>query len=661
MLNDLPTEILTQIFKIVAASYPNGIFVLNQVNSRFRDILDEHKYIWDPVGIKLIKQDAQFEEGSHFDELYVDREYLIFTAISFDNPKVLMALIKAGYDINQAMDNIGLTPLHLAVLLDCMPTFDGFIFDFENVDLNLIKFDRTKFLIDHGADVNATTRIGMTPLHLAADQGRLEICQLLVRSNSQVDAATTIDGQTPLHKAAKLVHDQSVKTAELLLKHGANVHCRDHHGYTPLHLAVIHSNVEMCKLFFEWEAFPDMLDVDGASPLHHASFHGRKEICKLLVEHGANIHLPDSLGYTPLDYTKKQDIQLTAIEPEILKTEMPKRSAYSIGAQAVSIPEQKTFEDGKPFPLVLQPTDLVKTKQDMLKWAAEHKESLALELREQGAILFRGFPITSAVDFSDFVEALGIENLPYVGGAAVRHQIYKGVHTTNESPADQPIPFHHEMAQVPKYPECLFFQCQQITKGGETPLLKSDVIYERVNKQYPEFTRKLEEKGVVYTRVIPKHDDPTSPIGRGWISTFQSEDLKVVEEKAATLGVSLIPLENGDIKTVSPVLPAIKTLPKVHNKKVWFNSVIAAYTGSEDSRNTGEKAVTFGDGEKLNREHVLGTAKLMEENAVAVPWQFGDVFWIDNNQVLHSRKAGFEQPRKIQAFLGQTNPYAHLV
>jgi hypothetical protein len=191
--------------------------------------------------------------------------------------------------------------------------------------------------------------------------------------------------------------------------------------------------------------------------------------------------------------------------------------------------------------------------------------------------------------------------------------------------------------------------------------LRSDIIYNRVNEKYPEFTKKLEEKGVVYTRVIPKDDDPTSPIGRGWKSTFQSEDIDTVREKASGLGVSLIPMENDDIKTVSPVLPAIKTLPKVYNKKVWFNSVIAAYTGSEDSRNTGEQAVTFGDGEKLNREHVEGTVELMNECAVAVPWQHADVFWIDNNQVLHSRKAGFEHPRKIQAFLGKTNPYENLV
>jgi hypothetical protein len=187
------------------------------------------------------------------------------------------------------------------------------------------------------------------------------------------------------------------------------------------------------------------------------------------------------------------------------------------------------------------------------------------------------------------------------------------------------------------------------------------VIYDCVQKTYPEFTRKLEEKGVIYTRVIPREDDPTSPIGRGWKSTFQSDDIKVVSEKAKGLGVSLIPLENGDIKTVSPVLPAIKTLDKVHNKKVWFNSVIAAAVGSEDSRNSGTKAVTFGDGELLNPEHVAGTAKMMEEYSVAVPWQNGDVFWIDNNQVLHSRKPNFVAPRNIQAFLGKNNPYEKLV
>ena len=42
----------------------------------------------------------------------------------------------------------------------------------------------------------------------------------------------------------------------------------------------------------------------------------------------------------------------------------------------------------------------------------------------------------------------GYEELPYVGGAAPRTNVVGRVFTANESPPDQKIPFHHEMAQV---------------------------------------------------------------------------------------------------------------------------------------------------------------------------------------------------------------------
>jgi hypothetical protein len=132
----------------------------------------------------------------------------------------------------------------------------------------------------------------------------------------------------------------------------------------------------------------------------------------------------------------------------------------------ITVPEQKTFDDGKPFPKIIAPNAALLDKKTMLDWVQKHKTQLGLELKEQGAILFRGFPIDGAEDFSDFVEALGIENLPYIGGAAVRYSIYKNVHTTNESPPDQVIPFHHEMAQVPLYPQTLFFYCDVPPTNG---------------------------------------------------------------------------------------------------------------------------------------------------------------------------------------------------
>ncbi|CAG7881041.1 unnamed protein product [Brassica rapa] len=60
----------------------------------------------------------------------------------------------------------------------------------------------------------------------------------------------------------------------------------------------------------------------------------------------------------------------------------------------------------------------------------------------------------------------------------------------NESPPDQKIPFHHEMAQVPEFPSKLFFYCEvEPNSGGETPLVLSHVVYERMKEKHPEFVR----------------------------------------------------------------------------------------------------------------------------------------------------------------------------
>lgn len=72
---------------------------------------------------------------------------------------------------------------------------------------------------------------------------------------------------------------------------------------------------------------------------------------------------------------------------------------------------------------------------------------LLIRLLQHGAILFRGFPIISPDKFNTFVESFGFDEFPYVGGAAVRRQLAPRVFTTNESPATEKIPFHHEMAQ----------------------------------------------------------------------------------------------------------------------------------------------------------------------------------------------------------------------
>ena len=47
-------------------------------------------------------------------------------------------------------------------------------------------------------------------------------------------------------------------------------------------------------------------------------------------------------------------------------------------------------------------------------------------------------------------------------------------------------------------------------KGGSTPLIRSDFVYNYLNQKYPEFCEKIEKLGVKYIRIVPEIDDPSS-------------------------------------------------------------------------------------------------------------------------------------------------------
>ncbi|CAN4089027.1 unnamed protein product [Withania somnifera] len=184
------------------------------------------------------------------------------------------------------------------------------------------------------------------------------------------------------------------------------------------------------------------------------------------------------------------------------------------------------------------------------------------------------------------------------------------------------------MAQVPEYPSKLFFFCDvEPGSGGETPIVLSHVVYEKMNN-----------KAWLYIRVLGEDDDASSSIGRGWKSTFLTKDKSVAEERATKLGMKLEWIEDG-VKAIMGPIPGIK-FNQERQQKIWFNSMVAAYSGWKDARNNPVKAVTFGDGQPLPAE----------DESVAIPWKKGDVLLIDNLAVLHSRKS-FNPPRGVLASL----------
>ncbi len=316
------------------------------------------------------------------------------------------------------------------------------------------------------------------------------------------------------------------------------------------------------------------------------------------------------------------------------------------------ISEQKSF-DGKAFPLVLSP-ETKPALDEFLSWLKENKTSVREQLLEYGAILFRGFPIDSPEAFAQVVDAGEFEPMPYLGGAAPRNGVVgKRVLTSNESPPSEPIPFHHEMAQVPNPPSYIFFYCDlPAAEGGATPIVLSQQVYRRFHKINPEFAEKLEDVGVKYVRVMPSEDDPSSAIGRSWRSTFLTDNRAEAEEKMQAVGTTWEWLEGDNLRTTTAVIPAIRTDVR-NGQKTFFNSVVAAYTGWTDERNDPTQAVRCGDDTPVDREAVLATAEAMREDSVAFKWEKGDVLFIDNGLVMHSRQP-FNGPRRILASIARS-------
>ncbi|XP_076445839.1 uncharacterized protein LOC143283483 [Babylonia areolata] len=157
-----------------------------------------------------------------------------------------------------------------------------------------------ELLIQHKADVTATTKNGHTALHFAclcpshiASAGAV---LHLVQAGAAINARNEL-GETPLQLAAKKGHSD---TAELLIRHGEDINRVDKKGRSPLVWTVANGHADTAELLIRHGADINKQDGDGKSPLHRTAWHGRSDIAELLLRYGADVSARDKQGRTPL-------------------------------------------------------------------------------------------------------------------------------------------------------------------------------------------------------------------------------------------------------------------------------------------------------------------------------------------------------------------------
>ena len=221
--------------------------------------------------------------------------------------EIVALLLKFGADVD-TQDADTMTPLLLVSQSQLTSLRD---------DSEITK--TAELLLEHGATLHVRNKNGQTPLHLASYQGLSGTVALLLKLGADVDAQDD-DTMTPLllvsqAKLEPLVGDDTriIKTARLLLEHGASIHVRDKNGDMPLHIASGHGLSGVVSLLLKFGAEVDSQGNDALTPLLIVSQTQSllllpmpgiaspiTKTAQLLLEHGASTHVRNKNGHMPL-------------------------------------------------------------------------------------------------------------------------------------------------------------------------------------------------------------------------------------------------------------------------------------------------------------------------------------------------------------------------
>ena len=162
--------------------------------------------------------------------------------------------------------------------------------------------------LDAGANIEARTEYGETPLYVAAwSSDSPAVVKALIDAGANIEARDE-SGKTPLHLAVFNFKSDSLAVVKALIDAGANIEARDESGKTPLHLAVFNfksDSLAVVKALIDAGANIEAREkLLGQTPLHWAAFKFSSDspaVVKALIDAGANIEARDEFGKTPWD------------------------------------------------------------------------------------------------------------------------------------------------------------------------------------------------------------------------------------------------------------------------------------------------------------------------------------------------------------------------
>ncbi|GMH36789.1 hypothetical protein BSKO_04662 [Bryopsis sp. KO-2023] len=203
----------------------------------------------------------------------------LILAAANGHSQIVKFLLKHGADI-EAKDDLGYTALLEAALWG--------------------ETEVVKALVKNGAEVDVSSGVGSKPLFVAAKGGHLEIVEVFLHAGAGIEERMMGTESTPLLLAAEM---GKLDVVEVLLNSGADVTAKDQRHATALHYLsrIRGENSHIISAMLENGADIDGQSQSGWTPLHFAAWNGQNSTIHALVEMGADKMAVDEAGRTAKD------------------------------------------------------------------------------------------------------------------------------------------------------------------------------------------------------------------------------------------------------------------------------------------------------------------------------------------------------------------------
>ena len=215
---------------------------------------------------------------AHLDAQNTDGETALCLACLCRQQDFIEILLTCRSNPN-VVDNNGETCLHAAIIGGC--------------STNIVST-----LLDHGADVNATSKDNVTVLMLACEEGNTDAINVLLNAGADPNIADAY-GNTCLHDVAR--NDCCTEVLQAIIDYGVDVRLMNKNNRTASMTACAKGNSDVINVLLNAGPNPSIIESDGGACLHNAA-HGDcgKEVVQPIIGHYADVNATNKYNQTSL-------------------------------------------------------------------------------------------------------------------------------------------------------------------------------------------------------------------------------------------------------------------------------------------------------------------------------------------------------------------------